>query len=91
MYVKCAAYPSFILKSLALDFNKRRRYLLLHTIDVTSANSITGGRYTPFMANYKPQLFARTADTTVALSFPEGTPNPEEKMVCSVSIPEVYF
>ncbi|KAJ7361659.1 elongation factor Tu [Mycena albidolilacea] len=40
-----------------------------------------GGRYTPFMSNYKPQLFARTADTTVALSFPEGTPDPEEKMV----------
>ncbi|KAJ6519902.1 elongation factor Tu [Mycena sanguinolenta] len=40
-----------------------------------------GGRYTPFMSNYKPQLFVRTADTTVALSFPEGTPNPEEKMV----------
>ncbi|KAK7064162.1 elongation factor Tu [Favolaschia claudopus] len=40
-----------------------------------------GGRYTPFMSNYKPQLFVRTADTTVALSFPEGTPSPEEKMV----------
>jgi len=40
-----------------------------------------GGRYTPFMSNYKPQLFARTADTTVALSFPEGTPDAEEKMV----------
>ncbi|KAJ7225447.1 elongation factor Tu GTP binding domain-containing protein [Mycena pura] len=40
-----------------------------------------GGRYTPFMANYRPQLFMRTADVTTALSFPEGTSNPEEKMV----------
>ncbi|KAJ7110138.1 elongation factor Tu GTP binding domain-containing protein [Mycena epipterygia] len=40
-----------------------------------------GGRYTPFMANYRPQLFMRTADVSVALSFPEGTPNAEEKMV----------
>ncbi|KAJ7631009.1 P-loop containing nucleoside triphosphate hydrolase protein [Roridomyces roridus] len=40
-----------------------------------------GGRYTPFMANYRPQLFMRTADVTTALSFPPGTPNPEEKMV----------
>ncbi|KAJ7487678.1 elongation factor Tu [Mycena galericulata] len=40
-----------------------------------------GGRYTPFMANYRPQLFMRTADVTTALSFPEGTPNAEEKMV----------
>ncbi|KAJ6610070.1 elongation factor Tu GTP binding domain-containing protein [Mycena sp. CBHHK59/15] len=40
-----------------------------------------GGRYTPFMANYRPQLFMRTADVTTSLSFPEGTPNAEEKMV----------
>ncbi|KAJ7783867.1 elongation factor Tu [Mycena maculata] len=40
-----------------------------------------GGRYTPFMANYRPQLFMRTADVTVGLFFPEGTPNAEEKMV----------
>ncbi|KZT40096.1 translation elongation factor Tu [Sistotremastrum suecicum HHB10207 ss-3] len=40
-----------------------------------------GGRYTPFMSNYRPQLFLRTADITVGLSFPEGTPDPEEKMV----------
>jgi len=41
-----------------------------------------GGRYTPFMANYRPQLFIRTADITVSLSFPEGTPDAAEKMVC---------
>ncbi|KAG6911910.1 translation elongation factor Tu [Tephrocybe rancida] len=40
-----------------------------------------GGRYTPFMANYRPQLFMRTADITVSLTFPEGTPDAAEKMV----------
>ncbi|KAJ7103458.1 elongation factor Tu [Mycena belliarum] len=40
-----------------------------------------GGRYTPFMSNYRPQLFMRTGDVTTSLSFPEGTPDPEEKMV----------
>ena len=42
-----------------------------------------GGRYTPFMENYRPQLFLRTADITVAVSFPEGTPDASEKMVRS--------
>ncbi|KAH7931050.1 translation elongation factor Tu [Leucogyrophana mollusca] len=40
-----------------------------------------GGRYTPFMSNYRPQLFLRTADITVSLTFPEGTPDAEERMV----------
>ncbi|EAU93042.2 elongation factor Tu [Coprinopsis cinerea okayama7 len=40
-----------------------------------------GGRYTPFMQNYRPQCFVRTADITVSLSFPEGTPDAAEKMV----------
>jgi elongation factor Tu len=40
-----------------------------------------GGRYTPFMSNYRPQLFLRTADITVALTFPEDTPDAAEKMV----------
>jgi len=40
-----------------------------------------GGRYTPFMSNYRPQLFIRTADITVGLSFPSGTPDAAEKMV----------
>jgi len=40
-----------------------------------------GGRYTPFMNNYRPQLFIRTADVTVALTFPEGTADAAEKMV----------
>ena len=33
------------------------------------------------MANYRPQLFLRTADITVALNFPEGTEDANEKMV----------
>ena len=40
-----------------------------------------GGRYTPFMDNYRPQLFIRTSDVTVGLTFPEGTEGREEKMV----------
>ncbi|KAK2461860.1 hypothetical protein APHAL10511_006323 [Amanita phalloides] len=40
-----------------------------------------GGRYTPFMSGYRPQLFLRTADVTVTLSFPEGTQDAAEKMV----------
>ena len=40
-----------------------------------------GGRYTPFMENYRPQLFLRTADITVGVSFPDGTPDAAEKMV----------
>ena len=40
-----------------------------------------GGRYTPFMANYTPQLFIRTADISTRLSWPEGTEGSEEKMV----------
>jgi hypothetical protein len=40
-----------------------------------------GGRYTPFMENYRPQLFLRTADITVAVTFPEGTADASEKMV----------
>ncbi|KAF8314980.1 translation elongation factor Tu [Clavulina sp. PMI_390] len=40
-----------------------------------------GGRYTPFQQNYRPQLFIRTADVTVALNFPPGTPDADEKLV----------
>ncbi|KAK7463653.1 translation elongation factor Tu [Stygiomarasmius scandens] len=39
-----------------------------------------GGRYTPFMQGYRPQLYLRTADVTVTLKFSEGTPDAEEKM-----------
>ncbi len=41
-----------------------------------------GGRFNPFVANYRPQLFLRTADVTVSLTWPEGTADAEEKMVC---------
>lgn len=41
-----------------------------------------GGRYTPFMVNYRPQVFMRTADITTALEWPAGTPDAEGKMVC---------
>lgn len=33
------------------------------------------------MENYRPQLFLRTADITVSLHWPEGTPDAAEKMV----------
>ena len=33
------------------------------------------------MSNYRPQLYLRTADVTVALTFPEGTAGADEKMV----------
>jgi len=49
-------------------------------------NLLLGGRYTPFMSNYRPQLFLRTADVTVGLTFPEGTPDAAEKMVRVVHI-----
>ena len=37
------------------------------------------------MANYRPQIFIRTADITVSLSFPEGTPSADEKMVTFIT------
>ncbi|KIJ68370.1 hypothetical protein HYDPIDRAFT_124799 [Hydnomerulius pinastri MD-312] len=40
-----------------------------------------GGRYTPFVSNYRPQLFLRTADITTSLTFPPGTPDADDKMV----------
>ena len=33
------------------------------------------------MAHYRPQLFLRTADITTSLTFPDGTPDAEDKMV----------
>lgn len=40
-----------------------------------------GGRYTPFMNNYRPQLFLRTSDVTVSLTFPEDVKDRHEKQV----------
>ena len=31
-----------------------------------------GGRHTPFVANYQPQLFARTGTVTAAVVLPDG-------------------
>ncbi|ESK87877.1 elongation factor tu [Moniliophthora roreri MCA 2997] len=39
-----------------------------------------GGRYTPFMEGFRPQLFLRTADVTVTLKFSQGTPDASNKM-----------
>lgn len=33
------------------------------------------------MSNYRPQLFIRTTDVTVSLTFPEGTEGAHEKLV----------
>ena len=32
-----------------------------------------GGRHTPFLSNYRPQFFMRTADITGTITLPEGT------------------
>ncbi|KAI7872460.1 elongation factor Tu [Spinellus fusiger] len=40
-----------------------------------------GGRHTPFVNNYRPQMFVRTTDVTVSLTHPEGTVDPDEKLV----------
>ena len=45
-----------------------------------------GGRFNPFVSNYRPQLFIRTADITASLTWPEGTPDAAEKMVCQCFI-----
>lgn len=49
-----------------------------------------GGRYTPFMNNYRPQLFIRTSDVTVGLTFPDGTEGIHEKMVMPGDNVEVW-
>jgi len=46
-----------------------------------SCSSLAGGRSTPFMANYRPQLYIRTADVNVGLTWPEGVADADEKMV----------
>ncbi|KAJ3568076.1 hypothetical protein NP233_g5954 [Leucocoprinus birnbaumii] len=40
-----------------------------------------GGRSSPFMANYRPQLYIRTADVNVGLTWPEGVADAAEKMI----------
>ena len=36
-------------------------------------NKDEGGRHTPFVSNYRPQFFMRTADITGTITLPEGT------------------
>ncbi|KAH9082077.1 translation elongation factor Tu [Lactarius deliciosus] len=46
-----------------------------------------GGRFNPFMAHYRPQLFLRTADITVGLTWPEEKmvmPGDNVEMVCDL-------
>lgn len=31
-----------------------------------------GGRHTPFVTNYQPQMFTRTADVSATIELPEG-------------------
>ena len=38
------------------------------------------------MSGYRPQLFLRTADVTVTLSFPDGTTDAAEKMVSDMLV-----
>ncbi|PHH73912.1 hypothetical protein CDD80_3471 [Ophiocordyceps camponoti-rufipedis] len=40
-----------------------------------------GGRHTGFREHYKPQIYLRTADEAVNLTFPEGTEDKHSKMV----------
>ncbi|PFH62090.1 hypothetical protein XA68_15181 [Ophiocordyceps unilateralis] len=40
-----------------------------------------GGRHTGFREHYKPQIYLRTADEAVNLTFPDGTENKHDKMV----------
>ena len=42
---------------------------------------ISGGRYTPFVQNYQPQLFVRSANVTIKMVWPEGTADADTKMV----------
>ncbi|EPS42447.1 hypothetical protein H072_3554 [Dactylellina haptotyla CBS 200.50] len=40
-----------------------------------------GGRHTGFGNHYRPQMYIRTADVSVGLKFPDGTPDIDGKMV----------
>jgi len=48
---------------------------------VSDIVAFPGGRYTSFQQNYRPQLFIRTADVTVGLTFPPGTPDADDQLV----------
>jgi elongation factor Tu len=40
-----------------------------------------GGRHTGFQEHYRPQLYLRTADESIDLTFPEGTEDAHSKMI----------
>jgi elongation factor Tu len=40
-----------------------------------------GGRHTGFQEHYRPQMYLRTADESIDLTFPEGTEDASSKMV----------
>lgn len=68
-----------------------------HTKFLSSLYILTkeeGGRHSPFGENYRPQMFIRTADETVILTFPEGAdhsqqvlPGDNVEMQCSLLHP----
>lgn len=55
-----------------------------HTQFLTSLYVLTkeeGGRHSGFSEHYRPQMYLRTADESVDLTFPEGTEDAHSKMV----------
>ncbi|KAI8657504.1 translation elongation factor Tu [Fusarium falciforme] len=55
-----------------------------HTQFLSSLYVLTkeeGGRHTGFQEHYRPQLYLRTADESIDLTFPEGTEDASSKMV----------
>ncbi|RPA80697.1 translation elongation factor Tu [Ascobolus immersus RN42] len=49
-----------------------------------------GGRHTGFHANYRPQMYVRSADVSAVLTFPEGTPDADGKTVMPGDNTEVH-
>lgn len=46
-----------------------------------------GGRHTPFVDGYRPQLFSRTGDVTCTIQLPEGKMvMPGEDATCEVEL-----
>ncbi len=50
-----------------------------------------GGRHKPFVTNYTPQIYVRTADVAAAITLPEGTsfvmPGDDAKFTMSLMHP----
>ena len=50
-----------------------------------------GGRHKPFVSNYTPQIYVRTADVAAAITLPEGTtfvmPGDDAKFAMSLMHP----